>query len=88
MKALRIDGGVGFGEGLDGGGLAFRNLIKGLPFLDGVGGGGEVVAAQESAEDAEDAEETSAKNFPHTHPSALAQREAYADPIRLPREAG
>jgi hypothetical protein len=53
--------------------------------LDGVGGGGEVAAAQESAEDAE---ETSAKNFPHTHPSALAQREAYADPIRLPREAG
>ena len=85
METLRIDGGVGLGEGLDGGGLAFRNLIKGLPFLDGVGGGGEVVAAQESAEDAE---ETSAKNFPHTHPSALAQREAYADPIRLPREAG
>ena len=84
-EALRIDGGVGFGEGFDGSGLAFRNLIKGLPFLDGVGGGGEVVAAQESAEDAE---ETSAKNFPHTHPSALAQREAYADPIRLPREAG
>ncbi len=85
MEALRIDGGVGFGEGLDRGGLAFRNLIKGLPFLDGVGGGGEVVAEQESAEDAE---ETSAKDFSHTHPSALAQREACADPIRLPREAG
>ena len=85
MEALRIDVGVGFGEGLDGSGLAFRNLIKGLPFLDGVGSGGEVVVAQESADDAE---ETSAKNFPHTHPSALAQREAYADPIRLPREAG
>jgi hypothetical protein len=53
--------------------------------LDGVGGGGEVVAAQETAEDVE---ETSAKDFSHTHPSALAQREAYADPIRLPREAG
>ena len=85
VEALRIDGGVGFGEGLDGGGLAFRNLIKGLPFLDGVGGGGEVVAAKESAKGAD---EISAKNFPHTHPSALAQREAHADPIRLPREAG
>ena len=85
MKALRIDGRVGFGDGLDGGRLAFRNLIKGLPFLDGVGGGGEVMVVQEGAEDAE---ETSAKNFSHTHPSALAQREAYADPIRLPREAG
>ncbi len=82
MEALRIDGGGGFGEGLDRSGLAFRNLIKGLPFLDGVGGGGEVVAEQESAE------ETSAKDFSHTHPSALAQREAYADPIRLPREVG
>ncbi len=82
MEAFRIDGGVGFGEGLDRSGLAFRNLIKGLPFLDGVGGGGEVVATQESAEKA------SAKDFSHTHPSALAQREAYADPIRLPREAG
>ena len=82
---MRIDGGVGFGEGLDGGGLALRNLIKGFPFLDDVGGGGEVVVEQRSAEDAE---ETSAKNFPHTHPYALAQREAYADPIRLPREAG
>ena len=82
MEALGIDGGVSFGEGLDGGGLASRNLIKGLPFLDGVGGGGEVVATQESAEKA------SAKDFSHTHPSALAQREAYADPIRLPREAG
>ena len=82
MEALGIDGGVSFGEGLDGGGLASRNLIKGLPFLDGVGGGGEVVATQESAEKA------SAKDFSHTHPSALAQREACADPIRLPREAG
>ena len=85
MEQLRINGGVGFGEGLDGGRLAFRNLIKGLPFLDGVGGGGEAVVAQEIAEDAE---ETSAKNFPHTHPSALARREAYADLICLPREVG
>ena len=82
MKALRIDGRVGFGDGLDGGRLAFRNLIKGLPFLDGVGGGGEVVVTQESVK------ETCAKNFAHMHPSALARREAYADLICLPREVG
>ena len=82
MESLGIDGGVGFGEGLDGGGLAFRNLIKSLPLLNGVGGGLYAVGPEKRAEAGE------LKYFSHRHPSALAQREAYADPIRLPREAG
>ena len=82
MEELRIDGGIGFGEGFDGGGLAFRNLIKGLPLLNGVGGGLDAVGPEKRADAGE------LKYFSHRHPSALAQREAYADPIRLPREAG
>ena len=50
MEALRIDGGVGFSEGLDRGGLVFCNLIKGLPFLDGIGSGLDAVGPEKRAD--------------------------------------
>jgi len=75
VKSLGVEAGVRTDDGFDRGVVAFGDLIKGFPLLDGVRSGeNEARAKQEGVQGGpEDSSES--------HPSALAVRRKAADPF-------